>query len=66
MISEKETINVQEKAKVETERNTLQLMKRENLADTNSEVAGSAVDENTPENTNNSIGCELCLLLAHH
>ena len=66
MISVKETINVQEKANVETERNTLQLMKRENLADTNSEVAGSAVDENKPENTSNSICCELCLLLAHH
>ena len=48
VISEREIINVQEKAKVETERNALQLMKRENLADTKSEVGGSAVDENTP------------------
>ena len=66
MNSERETINVQEKAKAETERNALQLMKRENLADIKSDVAGSAGDENTPENTNNSICCELCLLLAHH
>ena len=41
-------------------------MESDNIDDTNSEVAGSVVDENTPQNTNNPIGCELCLLLAHH
>ena len=66
VISERETINVQEEAKEETERNALHLMKRKNLADTKSEVSGSVVDENTPENTNNPIGCELCLHVAHH
>ena len=41
-------------------------MESDNIDDTNSEVAGNVVDENTPSNTNNPIGCELCLLLAHH
>ena len=44
VISERQNIDVQEKAKEETERNALLLIKRENLADANSEVAGSAVD----------------------
>ena len=41
-------------------------MESDNIGDTNSEVAGTVVDEDTPGNTNNPIGCELCLLLAHH
>ena len=41
-------------------------MESDNIDDTNSEVAGSVVDENTPGNTNNPIGGELSLLLAHH
>ena len=66
MIAETENNDVQVKTKDETEKDVLQLIEWENVDDTRSEVSGSVVDENTPENTNNSIGCELCLLLAHH
>ena len=66
IIAETENNDVQVKAKGETEKDVLQLMERENVDDTRSEVSGSVVDENTPENTNNSIWCELCLLVAHH
>ena len=66
MIAETENNDVQVKAKDETEKDVLQLMERENVDDTRSEVSGSVVDENTTGNTNNPIGSELCLLLAHH
>ena len=62
MVAETENNDVQVKAKDETERCTAVNGKGD---DTRSEVSGSVVDENTPENTNNPIGCELCLLVAH-
>ena len=41
-------------------------MTSDNVDDTDSEVAESVVAEDPTGNTNNPIGCELCLLLAHH
>ena len=41
-------------------------VKSDNPDDSKSEVAGSAVDEGTTGNTNNTTGSELGLLLAHH
>ena len=41
-------------------------MTSDNVDDTDSEVAGSVVAQDPTGNTNNPIGCELCLLLAHH
>ena len=41
-------------------------VKSDNPDDTKAEVADNAVDESTTENTNNPIGSEFCLLLAHH
>ena len=41
-------------------------MTSDNVDDTDSEVADSLVAEDPTGNTNNLIGCELCLLLAHH
>ena len=66
MIAETENNDVQVKTKDETEKDVLQLMERESVDNTRSEVSGSAVDEGTTGNTNNPIGCELCLLVAHH
>ena len=66
MVAETENNDVQVKTKDETEKDVLQLMERESVDNTRSEVSGSAVDEGTTGNTNNPIGCELCLLVAHH
>ena len=41
-------------------------MTSDNVDDTESEVAENVVAEDTTGNTNNPIGCELCLLLAHN
>ena len=41
-------------------------MTSDNVDDTDSEVSESVVAEDPTGNTNNPIGCELCLLLAHH
>ena len=41
-------------------------MTSDNVDGTKSEVAGSVVADDITGNTNNPIGCELCLLLAHH
>ena len=41
-------------------------MKSNKVGNSNSEVTGSVFDANSTGNTNNPIGCELCLLLAHH
>ena len=61
-----ENNDVQVKTKDETEKDVLQLMERENVDNTRSEVSGLAVDVGTTGNTNIPIGCELCLLVAHH
>ena len=66
MIAETENNDVPVKTKDETEKDVLQLIEGENVDDTRSEVSGSVVDENTTGNTNTPIGCELCLLFAHH
>ena len=59
VIAETATNDVPDRAKDENGRNALQLMKRKNIDD-------SAVDENTPENTNNPIYCEFCFPFAPH
>ena len=41
-------------------------MTSDNVDDTDSEVAENVVAEDPTGNTNNIIGCELSLLLAHH
>ena len=41
-------------------------MTSDNVDDTEYKVTESVVDENSNGNKNNPIGCELCLLLAHH
>ena len=41
-------------------------MTSDNADDTKLEMVNSLADEDTAGNTNNPIGCELCLLLAHH
>ena len=41
-------------------------MTSDNVDDTKSEVAGCVVANDLNGNTYNPIGCELCLLLAHH
>ena len=41
-------------------------MTSDNVDDTESEVANIVVNKDTTRNTNNSIGCGWCLLLAHH
>ena len=41
-------------------------MTSDNVDDTESDVAESVVAEDPTGNTNNPIGCEWCLLLAHH
>ena len=41
-------------------------MTSDNVDDTDSEVAENVVAKDPTGNTNNPIGCELCLLLAHH
>ena len=41
-------------------------MTSDNVDDSVSDVAESVVAKDPTGNTNNTIGCELCLILAHH
>ena len=59
LLEQRQMNDVPDRAKDEKGRNALQLMKRKNKDD-------SAVDENTPENTNTPIYCEFCLPFAPH
>ena len=59
ILEQRQMNDVPDRAKDEKGRNALQLMKRKNKDD-------SAVDESTPENTNNPIYCEFCFPFAPH